>query len=294
MLLLRFAMLSGRRASGRRASGVTIMLSFPPYSTTGTPLIHRRSQATAAESTSATLLVVELRGYGALAERLTPLQLVPVLGEFFALVRCAVLQYGGQVFRLTEGGAIAAFGVCDSCHTHFNNALAAATAIERNFADVRAAWRATYSIPAGVSIGIHRGEVAIGLFGPSGDDMPMLVGDAVNIAIDLCARARVGEVLISAVSKAPEAAQAAQTPQAAQAAQAASQSGPTAEAMRAAVAEPTEPAPAMLHFPQLKLPGRQACLDVWCVPLSERPEMDHPWDYARRGDHMDLLETIVA
>jgi class 3 adenylate cyclase len=247
------------------------MLTLPPYATTGRSLIHGHAHPVAAESTSATVLVAELRGYGALAERLTPLQLVPLLGEFFDLVRCAVLQHGGQVFRLTEGGAIAAFGVCDSCHTHSNDALSVATAVERRFGEVRAAWREAHSIPTGVSIGIHRGEVAIGLFGPSGHETPMLVGDAVNVAIDLCARARVGEMLISAVAKAP-----------------------TTEGLVSSEPASAEAGPPMLHFPRLKLPGRQACMDVWCVPLSERPEMHHPWDYARRGDHMDLLETIVA
>jgi hypothetical protein len=66
------------------------------------------------------------------------------------------------------------------------------------------------------------------------------------------------------------------------------------EATRAARPAPPEGLPRMLHFPRLKLPARQACMDVWCVPLSERPEMLQPWDYARRGDHMDLLETIVV
>ncbi len=248
------------------------MLSLPMFSTSGRSLIDRHAHPIAAESTSATVVVVELRGYGALAERLAPLQLVPLLSEFFVLVRCAVLQHGGQVFRFTEGGAIAAFGICDSCHTHSNNALSVATAIERRFADLRAAWQAAYSIPTGVAIGIHRGEVAIGLFAPGGHEMPMLVGDSVNVALDLCARARVGEMLISAVAKAPAASEAAP-----------SSATATADAM-----------PAMLHFPRLKLPARQACMDVWCVPLAERPEMHQPWDYARRGDHMDLLETIVA
>jgi class 3 adenylate cyclase len=260
---------------------VTIMLSLPTYSTSGRSLIDRNAHPIAAESTCATVLVVELRGYGALAERLAPLQLVPLLGEFFALFRCAVLQHGGQVFRCTESGGIAAFGVCDSCHTHSDDALSTATAIERSFAALRAAWQTAYSIPTGVAAGIHRGEVAIGLFAASGLDMPMLVGDAVNVAIDLCARARVGEILLSGVAKTAD-------PQAPDA-----HAGAVA-ATRSSLSVTPQAAPAMLHFPRLKLPARQACMDVWCVPLVERPEMHHPWDYARRGDHMDLLETIVA
>jgi len=213
-------------------------------------LIPRDAHPIVPESTCATVLVAELRGHVALSARLTPSQLVPVLSEFFVLFRCAVLLHGGQVLRLAEGGVIGAFGMCDCCRTHSNDALAVAAAIERRCADLRAAWRKVYSIPTGVSIGIHRGEVAIGLFGHPGEE-----------------------------TEAPPAA---------------TESENGAEAMRAQVPAPQEGLPTMLYFPRFKLSARHACMDVWCVPLSKRPEMHRPWDYARRGDRMDFLETTVA
>jgi len=224
------------------------MLSIPIYSTTGISLIHRGAHPILAESTTATLLLAELRGYNELAEQVPAVNLVPILAECFALFSRAVLQYGGQIFGVSDGGMMAAFGVCDPCHTHSNDALFAANTIQRRFTKLREAWRKELSIDAGMGIGIHRGEIAVGLFGPPGHELPMLVGDTVNVAAQLCARARDGEALMSAVVN----------------------SFRHLHAHHPDTGEPM-PVPSM-HLGELKLRGRQRSLDAWCLLTPEHPE----------------------
>ena len=214
------------------------MLAVPGYSTRGIPLIPAAMRPSGAETTCATMLFADLHGYDVLVEQLPPAHVVPLLQEFFAILTSAVLERGGQIFQIAEADMLAGFGVGDSRHTQIHEALHAARAIQRRFAPVRACWQHRYSINVGIGIGIHRGEVAIGVFGPGEHEALTLVGDAANVTARLCRRARAGEVLLSAECHLP----------------------PTV------TGGAVDPEP--LHLPGLRLRGRNAPLDVWCVPAN--------------------------
>lgn len=199
------------------------------------------------ETMSATVLFADLHGYLRLAEIVPANQVVPMLGQFFGLLKSAVLQFGGQVYQIAQARMMAGFGVGDSSHTRTLEALAAARAIQETFHSLRTRWQHEFSIDTGVGIGIHRGDVAIGVFGPPGHEAPTLVGDAANVAALLCNRARAGEVLLSAVVN------------------------PSSNMARAVnVSRQSVP---FLHLPDLELRARSAPLDVWCVPAMVRLEM---------------------
>ena len=222
------------------------------------------ASSAAATTTSATVLFADLRGYFALAERLPASQVVLLLGQFFGLLKSAVLQFGGQVYQIAQARMMAGFGVGDSSHTRTLEALAAARAIQETFNSLRTSWQGEFSIDTGVGVGIHRGEIAIGVFGPPGHEAPTLVVDTANVAALLCNRARAGEVLLSAVVN------------------------PSSNLARAVnVSRQSLP---FLHLPDLALRSRSSPLDVWCVPAIARLEMRegatapsaNPQDVSRR------------
>ncbi len=216
------------------------MYTVPAYSTIGIPLIPAAARPTAAATTYATLLFADLHGYDALAEHLPPAKVLPLLGEYFAVLTGVILEWGGQIIQLAEAEMLAGFGVGDPRHSRIDEAVMAARAIQQRFAPIRASWQNKHSIDVGVGIGIHRGEVAIGAFGPLEQVALTLVGDAAHLAAQLSRRARAGEVLLSA-----------------------------------AVHLPQKSAMPLLHLPQLKLRGRTAPLDVWCLPAPTRLQMRH-------------------
>jgi adenylate cyclase len=230
----------------------TPVYSTPVYSTLGIPLIPGMRRTATAETTCATVLFADLHGYDALVEKLPPPQVLSLLAEFFAVFTNAVLEWGGQTFHQTEADIMAGFGVGDSRHTQIYETIAAARTIQQSFASIRASWQRRYAIDAGVGIGIHRGEVAIGVFEFSERTLRTLVGDTANVAAQLCRRARAGEVLMSAAVYLPH------------------------EYLSAAIG-PTERMP-FLPLPQLQLRGRSAPLDVWCVPAPMRLRMRHAAD----------------
>jgi adenylate cyclase len=218
---------------------------YPTLRATGSMTVTRVARSRTTKTTRVTVLFADLRGYTTWAERLPPAQIVPLLDEFFGVLAEATARHGGQVFHMAGDGMMAGFGVNDAARDGAREALAAGHAMLGEFAAVAARWRTELAIESGIGVGLHLGEVALGLLGPPGRRRTTLVGDTVNVAARLCSRARAGEVLLSCT---------------------------VAEALGAESARGVaDSAPiAILQLPQFELRGRSQPLDIWCVPAPER------------------------
>jgi adenylate cyclase len=194
-----------------------------------------------------TVLFADLRGYTGLAERLPPARIVPLLDEFFGLLASATTLHGGRIFHMAGDGMMAGFGVGTqgSPNEGARDALGAGYAMLKHFAALATRWRNELAIETGVGVGLHSGEVAMGLLGPPGRKTMTLVGDTVNVAARLCSRARAGEVLLSCTVAA------------------------ALNIEDGAREMYVGPIP-VLQLPQFSLRGRSAPLDIWCVPAMER------------------------
>jgi adenylate cyclase len=196
------------------------------------------------ETTRATVLFADMRGYTSLAERLPPARVVPLLDEFFGVLASATEAHGGEVFHMAGDGMMAGFGVRDPGQEGAREALAAGGSMLQRFSSVAARWQRESSIMTGIGVGLHLGDVALGLLGPPGNRRMTLVGDTANVAARLCSRARNGEALFSSTVAA--------------ALDAGADFGPTIG--RAG----------FLLLPQIALRGRSGLLDIWCAPAAER------------------------
>jgi adenylate cyclase len=207
--------------------------------------VRRGTRAAPPRTARVTVLFADLRGYTALAERLAPAQIVPLLEEFFHVLAKAATSHGGTVFHMAGDGMMAGFGGQDLADDGARQALVAGHSMLQQFGTIAARWREHLSIDTGIGVGLHLGEVAMGLLGPPGHKWTTLVGDTVNVAARLCSRARAGEVLLSCT---------------------------VAAALEIDEGEGElyiGPIP-VLHLPQYALRGRSAPLDIWCVPATER------------------------
>jgi adenylate cyclase len=208
-------------------------------------MITRVRAAAAVHTAQVTVLFADLRGYTGMAERLPAIRVVPLLDEFFRILAAATANYGGTVFHMAGDGMMAGFGVNGETGHGAREALAAGHAILQSFIPVAARWRSDLSIDAGVGVGLHLGEVAVGVLGPPRHRATTLVGDTVNVAARLCSRARAGEVLFSCT---------------------------VAAALENNAAAPGAAVGAVpfLQLPQFELRGRRGPIDIWCVPAPER------------------------
>ena len=227
--------------------GSPSLMSQPLVKFHGAGLAVKRRSRTPVRIRRVTVLFADLRGYTAMAERLSPASIVPLLDEFFSLLAAATAHGGGRIFHMAGDGMMAAFGVDAeaSAADGARGAVAAGRDILRQFAELSTRWRAELEIETGVGVGLHLGEVAMGSLGPPGKKAVTLVGDTVNVAARLCARARAGEVLLSAAVAA------------------------ATEIEAHANALVVEPFP-VLQLPRFALRGRSAPLDIWCIPAIDR------------------------
>jgi adenylate cyclase len=208
-------------------------------------IIVARVRPVAVRTAQVTVLFADLRGYTAMAERLPAARVMPLLDEFSRILSAATETYGGTVFHMAGDGMMAGFGVKDEGGNGAREALAAGHAMLQSFAPIAARWRGELSIEAGIGVGLHLGEVAVGILGPPRHRATTLVGDTVNVAARLCSRARAGEVLFSCTVAA-----------------ALEGNGATAGA--------TVGSMPFRQLPQFELRGRRRPIDIWCVPAAGR------------------------
>jgi adenylate cyclase len=203
-------------------------------------MITRMRMPPIVQTASVTVLFADLRGYTAMAERLPAVRLVPLLDEFYSVLTSAAHAFGGQVYHVAGDGIMAGFGINAEPDAGASSALAAGHAMLQGFAPIAERWRSELSIDSGIGVGLHLGEVAFGVVGPSRRKSKTLVGDTVNVAARLCSRARAGEVLFSCT---------------------------VASALGDS---PPVPATGAVQLPQFELRGRRGPIDIWCVPAPAR------------------------
>ena len=134
------------------------------------------------ERQAATILFADMRGSTALAEGLTPEEVVRVVNDYLGVLARAVFSEGGVLDKFTGDGLMSIFGVFQDGTDGALPALRAALAMRRGVEQLSAERRARDEPTARFGIGIHTGEVVLGTIGiPERSDFTAL-GDTVNTA----------------------------------------------------------------------------------------------------------------
>jgi class 3 adenylate cyclase len=146
---------------------------------------------------SGTVLFADMRGFTAVAERLAPADVVPLLNEYFSMLSAVTRDHGGTVFHMAGDGLMAGFGLPLPADDASGRAVSAARGMIAGFGRLAADWKARLGIETGIGIGINAGDVIVGDVGAPERPSYTLIGDAVNVAARLVQRARAGEALFS-------------------------------------------------------------------------------------------------
>jgi class 3 adenylate cyclase len=144
-----------------------------------------------------TVLFADMRGFTAVAERLSPADVVPLLNEYFAMLSSVTREHGGTVFHMAGDGLMAGFGLPLPSDDASGRAVSAARGMIAGFGQLASEWKARLGIDTGIGIGINAGDVIVGDIGAPERPSYTLIGDTVNVAARLVQRARAGEALFS-------------------------------------------------------------------------------------------------
>jgi adenylate cyclase len=137
------------------------------------------------ELRQAAILFLDLRGFTTAAARLSPGELIGLLGDYQGLVLPIIRNHGGSIDKFMGDGILASFGAVAPDPQFAANALRATDAIRVAVDRWRAAREAAGRPAPDVGAGLATGEVVFGIIGHQRRLEYTVIGDAVNLAAKL-------------------------------------------------------------------------------------------------------------
>jgi adenylate cyclase len=133
----------------------------------------------------ATVLFSDLRGFTAIAERMTPSEVVATLNQYFSIMTDWVRASGGFVDKFMGDAMLVVFGLFvpgNDGRAAAADAIRCALGMQERLAALNAARHAAGEWPLAVGIGIDSGEVLAGTIGAEDRLEFTVIGDTVNVA----------------------------------------------------------------------------------------------------------------
>ncbi len=135
------------------------------------------------------VLFADIRGFTTMSEALDPSQVVTMLNSFRSRAEQAITANGGVIDKFIGDGLLAIFGLPSPEETDARGAIDAATALAAAVENWSRKRQRNGRQPIEVGIGVHRGEVFVGLLGDARYEFTV-IGDAVNVGQRLQAESR--------------------------------------------------------------------------------------------------------
>jgi PAS domain S-box-containing protein len=176
-----------RETFGRYVSDdvVAILLSSP------------EALALGGELRKVTVLMSDLRGFTALAERLTPEEAITFLNGYLQTMVDLILHYRGTINEIMGDGILVIFGAPTAAADDAERAVACALAMQLAMDGVNARSRERGLPEVEMGIGIHTGEVIVGNIGSERRMKYAAVGTPVNLTGRIESYTTGGQLLIS-------------------------------------------------------------------------------------------------
>jgi adenylate cyclase len=130
----------------------------------------------------AAILFADIRGFTAMSERLSPIEVAMLLNSFRDRVARTIERQSGIVDKFIGDGVMGVFGLPESRTTDARAALLAARELLGLVKDWNAERSREGQHPIRIGIGVHYGTVFAGVLGYEGRLEFTVIGDAVNVA----------------------------------------------------------------------------------------------------------------
>ena len=146
-----------------------------------------------------TVMFADLIEFTRLCERADPAQIVSMLNGYFECMTRAIVAHHGRVTQFIGDGLLALFGALESNPWQAQDAVSAALAMRAALADYNIQLAAQQLPELRFGIGIHQGEVIVGLMGNQNLTTFTVMGDTVNTAarVEQLTRMHGADVLIT-------------------------------------------------------------------------------------------------
>jgi len=149
------------------------------------------------DSRRVTILLSDLRGFTAMAERFTALEMVEILNRYLNRMTEIIIAHGGTIDKFIGDAIMALFGAPIGREDDLEAALACAIEMQIAMKDINAQNLAHGMAPLYMGIGINTGEVVAGHLGSALHSEYTVIGDQVNLASRVEAHSLRGQILLS-------------------------------------------------------------------------------------------------
>lgn len=134
------------------------------------------------EKREVTIMMTDLRGFTALAERLAPEDVVATINNYFEVMTDVIAGYGGTINELIGDGLLVVFGAPLRRADHAEAAVACALAMQLAMGRVNEKNDAQGLPRVEMGVGLNTGEVVVGNVGSARRAKYTIVGSNVNLA----------------------------------------------------------------------------------------------------------------
>jgi len=135
-----------------------------------------------AERRQASVLVSDVEGFTAMAEKLSPDRVVQWISEYFTAMTAIVQEQEGHVDKYIGDTLVAFWGAPVRSDRHAALACDAALEMQQELFDRRAEWRSRYGNSLNCRIGVHTGDVVVGDMGAELKSNYTVLGEPVSLA----------------------------------------------------------------------------------------------------------------
>jgi class 3 adenylate cyclase/CheY-like chemotaxis protein len=149
------------------------------------------------EEREVTILMSDLRGFTALAARLTPHEVIESLNLYLEAMVDVISRYEGTIDEIIGDAILVIFGAPLACDDHAAKAVACGLAMQLAMSEVNQRLIAKGAAELEMGIGIHTGRVIVGNIGSLRRTKYAAVGSNVNLAGRIESFTTGGQVLIS-------------------------------------------------------------------------------------------------
>jgi adenylate cyclase len=149
------------------------------------------------ENQEVTILFADIRSFTRMAEKMEPHKVVELLNEYFTEMTDLIFENGGTLDKYLGDGIMAVFGAPIARPDDPLRSAKTAMEMQRAMARLNEDWQARGQPAMQAGIGINTGPVTAGNIGSTKRMDYTVIGDAVNLASRLCAKAAGGQILVS-------------------------------------------------------------------------------------------------
>jgi adenylate cyclase len=149
------------------------------------------------ENQEATILFADIRSFTRMAEKMEPHKVVELLNEYFTEMTDLIFENGGTLDKYLGDGIMALFGAPIARPDDALRSVKTAMEMQRAMVRLNEDWQARGQPAMQAGIGVNTGAVTAGNIGSTRRMDYTVIGDAVNLASRLCAKAAGGQILVS-------------------------------------------------------------------------------------------------